>query len=461
MAEAEVTLRYRELPILVANWLLLASVPVVTLFVLLCSISVWMAAGIEIGNASIFVLSLLFLMGFVILGILVTSDKTIYLTRDGISFPFAVCPGPGLRSQHNWSDLVAVRFLPGGKHGVLQLNFKRGAQTRLRLDVFKEDEIEKLIHSMDVWAGGSDSFPALLDARVKLLQQKDSSHHIGGFTEIWEEELTRRFGPTNFIPLEPGQEVNQLKVERQLAFGGLSAIYLVSDKNKKHSVLKEAVVPSDADETLRQTAENMLNKEAEILASLSHPQIARVLDNFLEEGRHYIQMELIEGEDLRQLVKENGPQPEADVLAWSLQLIEILEYLHSRTPPVVHRDLSPDNLMLRESGELCVIDFGAANHFVGTATGTLIGKQSYIAPEQLRGKAEPRSDIYAFGCTLNFLLTGQDPEPLAVAHPKQQKPAVSEKLDKLVASCTEQEASDRPASAAELRRLFKELGEAK
>ena len=456
MAEAEVTLSYRELPLKMAHWGLLASVPVLSLFVLLCSISVWMADGIEVGNASIFVLSLFLLMGLVVLGILVTSDKTIYLTRDGISFPFVVCPGMGLRSQHNWSDLAAVKLLPGGKNGILHLQFKNGSQTKLRLDILSEDEVEKLIHSMDVWAGGSELFPALLDARVQLLQ-KDGSPHVG-FTEIWEEELARRFGPTNFIPLEPGQHVNGYTVERQLAFGGLSAIYLVSNSDKQHFVLKEAVVPADADEELRKSAENMLDREAQILASLNHPQIARVLDNFLEAGRHYIQMELIKGEDLRRLVKENGPQSEADVIVWSRQLIEILDYLHSRTPPVIHRDLSPDNLMLKENGELCVIDFGAANHFVGTATGTLIGKQAYIAPEQLRGKAEPRSDIYAFGCTLNFLLTGQDPEPLAVAHPKEHKPEISTRLDAIIAACTAQDAPDRPASAAELRQKFKDLG---
>ncbi|MFX6304004.1 serine/threonine protein kinase, partial [Acinetobacter baumannii] len=75
------------------------------------------------------------------------------------------------------------------------------------------------------------------------------------------------------------------------------------------------------------------------------------------------------------------------------------------------------NLLLHSSGELYLIDFGAANELIGQATGTLIGKQSYIAPEQLQGKAIPASDIYALGATLYFLISGQAPTPLTELHP--------------------------------------------
>jgi predicted Ser/Thr protein kinase len=442
LSEAEITLNYRELPVTIAHGVLLVSVPVVTLFTLLCSVQAWTLKNGQTENISLFVLSLFAITALAVLALLAAADRTVFLTRDGISLPFFICPRFGLRSQHAWSEVRGIKLLPSGQRGILVIEFDDGSQARLKLDLLPAKKVEDLIVSMDVWAGGSDHFPALLEARLQLTDKSDSNSL--SYTELWEEELTRRFGPTNFIPLEAGQKVREFTVERQLAFGGLSAIYLVCGKNKEKFVLKEAVVPPDADDAIRDTAENMLDKEAQILASLSHPNIARVYDHFLESGRHYILMELIDGEDLRRLVHEHGPQSESDVIAWSLQLVQILEYLHTQKPPIIHRDLSPDNLMLTKDGKLVVIDFGAANHFVGTATGTMIGKQAYIAPEQLRGKAEPASDTYAFGCTLFFLLTGEDPEPLSVSHPRELKNYVSREIDELISQCTQQEANDRP-----------------
>ncbi len=104
--------------------------------------------------------------------------------------------------------------------------------------------------------------------------------------------------------------------------------------------------------------------------------------------------------------------------------------------PVIHRDLTPDNIVVKDDGTLVVIDFGAANEFIGNSTGTFVGKQCYISPEQFRGKAVPQSDIYALGCTLHYLLTGSDPQALSVAHPHSLNEIVSPEVDALVAECT-------------------------
>jgi serine/threonine-protein kinase len=101
-----------------------------------------------------------------------------------------------------------------------------------------------------------------------------------------------------------------------------------------------------------------------------------------------------------------------------------------------------------------MIDFGAANEFVGKATGTLVGKQSFIAPEQFRGKATTQSDLYALGCTLHFLLTGAEPVPLSVSHPRTINPAVSPRMDALVASLTAMNVEDRVSSATQLKALI-------
>jgi len=127
-----------------------------------------------------------------------------------------------------------------------------------------------------------------------------------------------------------------------------------------------------------------------------------------------------------------------------------LRYLHEQNPPVIHRDLTPDNLVLSKE-EIFLIDFGAANQFVGAATGTVVGKQAYIPPEQLRGKSVLQSDIYALGGTIYYFLTGKDPLALAEASPKELLGAgVSDQLDRVVRKCTAYELEDRYQNVAEL-----------
>jgi serine/threonine protein kinase len=152
---------------------------------------------------------------------------------------------------------------------------------------------------------------------------------------------------------------------------------------------------------------------------------------------------------LRRFVKERGPQPEDFVLNWAEQICEILIYLHSQNPPVIHRDLTPDNLVLRVDGKLVLIDFGAANAFVGTATGTMVGKQSYMPIEQLRGKSVPQSDIFSLGGTIYFLLTGEDPRPLEPSQVKNNS-NISTKLNPFLARCTAVEVADRFRSSTEV-----------
>ncbi len=109
------------------------------------------------------------------------------------------------------------------------------------------------------------------------------------------------------MPLEPGQKLQGTRIEivRQLAFGGLSAIYLAQMNKTDLVVLKEAVVHAKADPETRKQAEQHLEREAKILSTLVHPNIARVLDHFVEDDRHYLILEYVSGQDLRQFVKQN------------------------------------------------------------------------------------------------------------------------------------------------------------
>lgn len=456
MSEAEVNIRYRTHPVMLLNRSLILLLPLFGVFLLWSSIVLVTAVFsgyLQYGPTSILIMCELLLFTALISLTLLSSDNSVFLTREGISLPFFLLPRLGFRSERQWSDLQYVTYKSKSKGGVLRLFFKDGKRVEFDSRFFKAKDLEQMIVAIDVWGGGSDSFPALLEARAQLSGNILRSDKNRSYTEMWEEELSARFGATNFIPLEPGHKLQEglLTLERQLAFGGLSAIYLVKDNQGKHLVLKEAVIPKEADMELQKQSITMLEREARYLSALNHPGLAKVYDYFVEDTRHYLLMEFIKGTDLRRYVKENGPIDGKEAINWGAQIAEILAYLHEQEPPIVHRDISADNIILRDDeagGEsLAIIDFGAANTFLGTATCTLIGKQAYIPPEQLRGKATVKSDLYSLGCTLYFLLTGQDPEPISVSDPSISKPETPRQLSELIVSLTQMDEEKRPESA--------------
>jgi serine/threonine-protein kinase len=211
---------------------------------------------------------------------------------------------------------------------------------------------------------------------------------------------------------------------------------------------------------LRAKAEEQFEREARILAGLEHPQIAKVLDHFVERG-HYLLLEYIQGQDLRQYISEHGKLDDETVLLFAGQIAGILHYLHTREPAIIHRDLTPENLIVTEKNEIRLIDFGAANEFLHTATGTLVGKHAYMAPEQLKGRAQTQSDLYALGCTLHFLLTATDPIPLATSRPSTVNSFVASDIDDLVFQLTQFNIESRPKSASEVLAVVNALIEKK
>src|SRR5262249_4639808 len=142
------------------------------------------------------------------------------------------------------------------------------------------------------------------------------------YTQMWEDELKRRFCPTAFVPLEPGKVLRGggLKGGRQLAMGGLSAVYLCQQDGSQLVVVKEAVDTEDSPEHLIVKSRQMFEREARLLMKLNHPAVVQVLDFFVESGRHYLLLEYAGGQDLRQFINQNGPQREHVVLEWAIQI---------------------------------------------------------------------------------------------------------------------------------------------
>ncbi len=471
VSELEVAIEYRSTPQRVGFYIMGALMPVWAIlvpFLLGFFISILLQGKPVPLLISVILLSVLMAIPVVsIVLAAICEDDRLLVSKEGFSFPLLFLPTLKFRRERMWSDLKEARLLisdsqmqtkdklPAGK---LDLHFNSGGHVDIPLRSLKRSDLERLLLSLEVWGTSCQRTPELI-AFHDNLQNENLGIDKLSYTQMWEEELSRRFSATAFVPLEPDRKLQngRVKIVKQLAFGGLSAIYLAQLNDKDMVVVKEAVIPEGTEEKAKAKAMELFAREAQFLIRLEHDQIAKVFDHFHEEGRHYLLLEYVRGQDLRQLVKQNGPQPTAHVVQWAHEIAGILNYLHEQSPPIIHRDLTPENIVLSENGSVKLIDFGAANEFVGTATGTLVGKQAYIAPEQLRGKASTLSDIYALGGTLHYLLTAKDPEPLSESSPRELRPDVPDVLDKMILKLTSMEESDRPQTANAVALEFAEL----
>jgi hypothetical protein len=204
---------------------------------------------------------------------------------------------------------------------------------------------------------------------------------------------------------------NRYRVERLLGRGGMGAVYEAYDERFGNRVaLKQA-------EIVEPELGRAFEREARLLRTLRHRALPVVIDYFDEGGAWYLVMDYVEGEDLgARLKRAGGPLPLEEVLAWGDQVLGVLEYLHAHDPPVVHRDIKPQNLKLTPQGNVVLLDFGLSKGAAFEGTGpsgekSIVGYTPHYAPlEQIHGVGtDPRSDLYALAATLYTLATGKKP----------------------------------------------------
>ncbi len=157
----------------------------------------------------------------------------------------------------------------------------------------------------------------------------------------------------------------------------------------------------------------LAEREAKVMAALSHPLIPRYIEHFEEQGELFLVTEKIEGQSLLALKQKGVLFSEEEIIRFLRDIAESLDYLHSRIPPVVHRDIKPSNVMKRADGRYVLIDFGAVRDRMKPEGGsTVVGTFGYMAPEQFQGRAMPASDVYSVGATVLSLVSGKEPEDL-------------------------------------------------
>ncbi|HEY9773728.1 MAG TPA: serine/threonine-protein kinase [Planktothrix sp.] len=277
------------------------------------------------------------------------------------------------------------------------------------------------------------------------------------YTQLWLQSLTSTPQRSTLQALQPGQTLQEGRycVLRRLGIGGQATAYLCRDEGTKTSVvLKETIIPVFADRAVKEQAILRFEAEGKMLQALHHDNIVKLDDFFYEDHRCFLVLEHIDGKNLRQYVSEKGQLPEEQVRRLAGEMCNILLYLHEKN--VVHRDFTPDNLIMRNDGSLTLIDFNIAQQSHTHTTGTIAGKHSYLPPEQFRGKATTQSDVYAFGATLYYLLTGTDPEPITQSSVRKNGFEVSELLDNIIMRCT---ALDCNRRVSDLNSVLHDLGE--
>lgn len=291
-------------------------------------------------------------------------------------------------------------------------------------------------------------------------------NHQKGKVILETQKITQQFdnqkGPQEYLQIGTRLEGRYL-IEDIVGRGGMGAVYAARDMRfsvKKIVAVKEMINQATDAQTSETIIQNF-EREANILATLSHPSIPTIYDFFTLGERSYLVMEFILGDNLETLLKEHpGFISEEQALSWAMELCDVLHYLHTHDPePIIFRDIKPANILVKNNTQISLVDFGIAKTFQSGKKGTMIGTEGYSPPEQYRGVATPQVDIYALGATLHHILTKTDPrtEPPFTFHerPIQRiNPTVSDELVEIINRSLEYEASSRFSTAFEMKKAL-------
>lgn len=251
--------------------------------------------------------------------------------------------------------------------------------------------------------------------------------------------------------------VDRYLIQGVVGLGGMGSVYCAKDlhfPNVEKIVAVKEMINLAPDPVVRESIVQNFEREANILVTLSHPSIPQIFDYFTHEERSYLVEEFINGRDIQKVLEDSDTfLPEEQVIAWAVELCDVLNFLHTHKPePVIFRDMKPSNVMIDNQNHIFLVDFGIAKIFRIGQKGTMIGTEGYSPPEQYRGEASPQADIYALGATLHHILTRHDPRleaPFTFSERpvRQLNPNVSIELETIINTALQYSPQDRFPSA--------------
>lgn len=350
-----------------------------------------------------------------------------------------------------WDVLAAEAILEGRRNYVIYIATRSKNLYKLHWhNAFAWTDAEPFFSKMKTYAPEAYLNIAVGDIEV--------SNDDTRYTNLWLQYFSTPDSRKRKELLRPGDHVNENRYEviERIGGGGQGIAYLaradtsdyiIAERLGRYSdnlvVLKEYVLPVHRGAVLSDEKETLLNREAEILSRIDHPSIVRMIDCFVEDFRGYLVLEYVSGDTLKQWIEKNGKLDQIEAANIGLAICDILAYLHNMYPPIIHRDVTPDNLILGKDGIIKLVDFTVAHQFESQRAATVVGKQCYMPPEQFRGQPTIESDIYALGCTMYFVLTAMDPEPMQSSRPSDVDFRISIELSKIIERATAFDAADR------------------
>jgi serine/threonine protein kinase len=415
------------------------------------------------------------------------------------------------RSMNDISGMSLELHKSDYQRSTLRLSFFSGGNFSCKLKQLEKIDLKHLIGFVD-----ENARECVLDANVLALKQS-LSQEVSPGSEVPESnsmefealessdvesvrERRAEFKATIFVPHAPDTVLQSgtVRIVKQLSSKTDSAVYLVRRTDGRLCLLKQFVVAPELLERMRLVSETdemssppisvpeILedvppeampetqkfmngNHDTAKLIDQTPARLPETFDKFCIENSVYVSYEYVQGEDLQSMVSRLGASQELEVVAWAIQLAEIMDSLHLQSKPVVYGVLRPSKLILDNLGSLHLTDVSTLEQLLdGTATSakapvyaskgasrTMIGEQSYIAPEQLRGEATCQSDIYSFGCTLFYLLTGRHPDALRPADLSNENILLSDWFIQLIRACTAFDPEARPKTFAEILQILK------
>ncbi|MFU8806201.1 MAG: serine/threonine protein kinase, partial [Bradymonadaceae bacterium] len=253
-----------------------------------------------------------------------------------------------------------------------------------------------------------------------------------------------------------GEILNErFEILRILGEGGQGRTYLARDVQEDQQVVVKELVLHDAADW---KAIELFEREGKILRNLDHPAIPAYRESFhLDDGaRFFLVQDYVAGEPLSVLVASGHLMKEEQARRFLDEMLDIFDYLHGLSPPVIHRDIKPSNIIERPDGSFVLVDFGAVQAVSPDTIGgsTIVGTTGYMPPEQLMGQATPATDIYALGATLVHLLGGMHPANLPMHRMKlkfQDLVFVSPELEAVLEAMLEPSVEQRLSTPAMVR----------
>ena len=242
------------------------------------------------------------------------------------------------------------------------------------------------------------------------------------------------------------------KILEKIGQGGMSKVWLAMDMTlNKQWAVKE--IDKRKEEYKKTVNEHQTLTEIDIMKKLSHPSLPRIVSVIDEPSSLCVVMDYIEGESLDKVLYMYGRQPENTVVAWTLEICDVLDYLHHQNPPIIYRDMKPSNVMLSQEGHIKIIDFGIAREYKGGRDDTLpLGTRGYASPEHFTKQTDARSDVYTVGVTMYQLLTGLDPAkpPYKILPLREVDPNLSTGLEKVIKKATMLDPNERYQTIQEM-----------